>query len=161
MLLQKGPGPSFILKTLSPTSFIEKTENVIRSRFYFVHDWAVRNTLLMYGRSSLCCLQGTGTRFDFALGICFSFPFNHIGGDEEGGSGVQGGLSLLSPTHGRPGPRLGAQSLPGATILFSAIRLLSVFIKDIGVQWSYESILSKNNHVEMRGLIIKGSLRFA
>ena len=43
-------------------------------------------------------------------------------------------LSPLSPTHGRPGPRLGSQSLPGATILFSAIRLLSVFIKDIGVQ---------------------------
>ena len=70
----------------------------------------------------LCCLQGTGTRFDFAESICVSFPFNYIGGDEEGGSGVQGGLSLLSSTHGRPGPRLGVQSLPGATILFSAIR---------------------------------------
>ena len=72
------------------------------------------------------------------LGLKFMYlillSFVYIGGVEEGGSGVQGGLSLLSPTHGRPGPRLGAQSLPGATILFSAIRLLSVFIKDIGVQ---------------------------
>ena len=56
---------------------------------------------------------------------------------------------------------LGLNPSPGATILFSAIRLLSVFIKDIGVQRSYESILSKNNHVEMRSLIIEGSLRFA
>ena len=81
----------------------------------------------------LCCLQGTGTRFNLIYRIIL-FSFRCIGGDEEGGSGVQEGLSLLSPTHGRPGPRLGAQSLPGATILFSAICLLSVFIKDIGVQ---------------------------
>ena len=88
----------------------------------------------MYGRSSLCCLQGTGTPFVSNVKYLYLFSFRYIGGDEEGGSGVQGGLSLLSPTHGRPGPRLGAQSLPGATFLFSAIRLFSVYIKNISAQ---------------------------
>ena len=61
--------PSIILKTLSPESFIETKEQEIRNIFYFVHDWAVRNTLLMFGRSMFVLPSGNW----YSVWLCIKY----------------------------------------------------------------------------------------
>ena len=53
---------------------------------------------------------------------------------------------------------MGGGFVSGHQKIFSSVTLLGVTER---VAPPDESILSKNNHVEMRGLIIEGSLRFA